>query len=200
MGSSEQIYNRVVGKLERIIEYADVRHLENLLWIVVGIIQQESVNLSKIAQSIPGETTSASRVTKIRRWLMNEKIDEWEYYQSILAHVMRNWRDKDIQVIVDGVSVFGGRFQIFRLSIAHGCRAFPLIWTVIPGKGLTTAQTLQPIFEQAAEFLKGRVRSVTLLADRGFRDYDWAELCLQVGWHYNIRIANNTHHSCLVRR
>jgi hypothetical protein len=31
---------------------------------------------------------------------------------------------------------------------------------------------IQPIFEQAAAFLKGRVRSVTLLADRGFRDYD----------------------------
>jgi hypothetical protein len=114
MGSSEQIYNRVVGKLEQVIEYADERHLKNLIWIVVGIIQQESVNLSKIAQSIPGESQAASRVTKIRRWLMNEKIEEWIYYQSILSYVMRNWRDKDIQVIVDGVSVFGERFVYFR--------------------------------------------------------------------------------------
>jgi hypothetical protein len=192
MGSSQEIYNRIEGKLESLIEYDDVRHLKNLIWVVVGIIQQESVNLSKIAQSIPGATTAQSRVTKIRRWLMNEQIDAWQYYQMILARVLKNWRDKDIKVIVDGVSVFGDRFQIFRLSIAHGCRAFPLHWAVIPGKGLTTAQVLQPIFEQAAAFLKGRVRSVTLLADRGFRDYDWAELCLAVGWHYNIRIAANT--------
>ncbi|MEW6735789.1 MAG: transposase [Acidobacteriota bacterium] len=123
---------------------------------------------------------------------MNENIDVWQYYQTILARVLKNWRDKDIKVIVDGVSVFGERFQVFRLSIAHGCRAFPLHWTIIAGKGLTTAQALQPIFEQAAEFLKGRVRTVTLLADRGFRDYDWAEVCLAVGWHYNIRIAANT--------
>jgi hypothetical protein len=192
MGSSEEIYNRIAGKLESIIEYEDIRHLKNLIWVVVGIIQQESVNLSKIAQSIPGATSAQSRVTKIRRWLMNEKIDVWQYYQTILARVIKNWGDKDIKVIVDGVSVFGDRFQIFRLSIAHGCRAFPLTWIVIAGKGLTTAQTLQPIFEQAAAFLKGRVRSVTLLADRGFRDYDWAQLCLMVGWHYNIRIAANT--------
>lgn len=192
MGSSQEIYNRIEEKLESIIEYDDVRHMKNLLWIVVGIIQEETVNLSKIAQSIPGKTKAQSRVTKIRRWLMNEKIDVWQYYKLILAHVLRNWRDKDIKVIVDGVSVFGDRFQIFRLSIAHGCRAIPLIWTVIPGKGLTTAQTLQPIFEQAAEFLKGRVSSVTLLADRGFRDCDWAELCLALGWHYDIRIADNT--------
>ncbi len=192
MGSSQEIYNRIVGKLESLIEYEDVRHLKNLIWIVVGIMQQETVNLSKIALSIPGKTQAQSRVAKIRRWLMNEKIDVWQYYKSILAKVIKNWRDKDIQVIVDGVSVFGERFQIFRLSIAHGCRAIPLIWTIIPGKGLTTAQALQPIFEQAAEFLKGRVRSVTLLADRGFRDYDWAELCLSIGWHYVIRIAANT--------
>jgi len=192
MGSSQQIYNRIEGKLESIIEYEDARNLKNLLWIVVGIIQQETVNLSKIAQSIPGETKAQSRVTKIRRWLMNEKIDTWQYYQKVLAQVLKNWRDKDINVIVDGVAVFGDRFQIFRLSIAHGCRAFPLIWRVIPGKGLTTAQALQPIFEQAAQFLKGRVRRVTLIADRGFRDYDWAELCLSIGWHYNIRIADNT--------
>jgi hypothetical protein len=75
MGSSQQIYNRIVGKMESIIEYDDARHLKNLLWIVVGIIQQETVNLSKIAQSIPGETKAQSRVTKIRRWLMNDKIN-----------------------------------------------------------------------------------------------------------------------------
>src|SRR5689334_17414530 len=134
MGSSQEIYNRIEGKLESIIEYEDVRHLKNLIWLVVGIIQQESVNLSKIAQSIPGETSAEARVTKIRRWLMNEKIDAWQYYQAILRRVIKNWRDKDIKVIVDGVSVFGDRFQIFRLSIAQGCRAFPLNWTVIAGK------------------------------------------------------------------
>ena len=110
MGSSQEIYNRIEGKLESIIEYDDVRHLKNLLWIVVGIIQQETVNLSKIAQSIPGESKAQSRVTKIRRWLMNEQIDVWQYYESILAQVLKNWRDKDIKVIVDGVSVFGDRF------------------------------------------------------------------------------------------
>src|ERR1051326_8127338 len=101
MGSSQEIYNRIEGKLESIIECEDVRHLKNLIWVVVGIIQQESVNLSKIALSIPGKTQAQSRVTKIRRWLMNEQIDVWQYYQSILARVLKNWRDKDIKVIVD---------------------------------------------------------------------------------------------------
>jgi DDE family transposase len=192
MGSSEQLYNRIVGRMESIIPYQDIRHLKNLLWIVVGIVQQESVHLSKIAQSIPGQTTAQSRVTKIRRWLMNEEIDVWQYYEPMLEQVLKSWKYSDITVIVDGVMVFGDRLQIFRLSLAHGCRAIPLIWRVIPGKGLTTVEALEPIFEKAAEFLRNHVASVTLLADRGFRDCDWAALCLSIGWHYNIRITDNT--------
>lgn len=34
---------------------------------------------------------------------------------------------------------------------------------------------------------------MTFLADRGFRDCDWAQLCLEIGWHYVIRLANNTY-------
>jgi hypothetical protein len=32
------------------------------------------------------------------------------------------------------------------------------------------------MFERAAAFLAGRVRRVSLLADRGFRDWNWAAL------------------------
>jgi hypothetical protein len=35
------------------------------------------------------------------------------------------------------------------------------------------------------------VASVTWLADRGFRDRDWAQHCCTLGWHYILRIANN---------
>lgn len=192
MGSSSKLYNRIVGKMESIISCADLRHMKNLIWIIVGIIQQESVALSKIAQSIPGETKAESRVTKIRRWLMNPRIDVWALYEPLLEQVLKKWKNLELTVIVDGVMVFGDRLQIFRLSFVHGCRAIPICWKVVVGKGLTTADVLEPMFKKAADFLSTRVKSVVLLADRGFRDHDWAELCLQLGWHYAIRIAANT--------
>jgi hypothetical protein len=34
---------------------------------------------------------------------------------------------------------------------------------------------------------------VTLFADAGFRDCDWAQLCAELGWKYAIRIACNTY-------
>ena len=36
------------------------------------------------------------------------------------------------------------------------------------------------------------VASVTVLADRGFRDRDWAQQWCALGWSYSMGIANNT--------
>jgi hypothetical protein len=49
------------------------------------------------------------------------------------------------------------------------------------------------MLEKAQRFLKRYVKRVTLLADAGFRDCDWAQLCLDLGWNYAIRIACNTY-------
>ena len=37
------------------------------------------------------------------------------------------------------------------------------------------------------------MKRVTFLADAGFRDCDWAQLCEELGWHYAIRMACNTY-------
>jgi hypothetical protein len=41
--------------------------------------------------------------------------------------------------------------------------------------------------------LKRHVQEVLFLADAGFRDWDWAQLCTELGWNYGIRIACNTY-------
>ena len=82
--------------------------------------------------------------------------------------------------------------QIFRLSLVHKNRAIPLAWKVIPGKGNPRISLLEGMLTQAAAVLNGSVGSVTLFADRGFRDHQWAKLCLRLGWQYVIRLPANT--------
>lgn len=52
-------------------------HMTNWIWIVVGIILGESIALSQIAIVIPKEVVDESRVTTIRHWLKNSKVDLW---------------------------------------------------------------------------------------------------------------------------
>lgn len=193
MSSSRELYTRLIQRLNPLVSVAHIAHLTNWVWIVVGILQAQSVALSQIAVYIPGEAQAESRVTTIRRWLMNFRVDVWEFYRPVLEQVLQHWQTVTAIVILDGVWVSGDRWQIFRLSLAHGGRAIPLVWLVVPGQGALPMEKLEALLERAAAFLQGRVHQVLFLADAGFRDCAWAQLCLKLGWNYGIRIASNTY-------
>jgi hypothetical protein len=193
MSISEELYTRLEKVIKPLVDVSHAHHLSNWLWIVVGIVQSNSVALGQIAVHLPMETKAEARVTRVRRWLKNLKVDVWAFYRPILEQVLRGWQGEDVRVILDGLMVFGDRLQVFRLSLEHGCRAVPLSWVVLEGKGLTQVEKLETMLRQVAEFLRDRVKSVVFLADRGFRDCDWAVLCIELGWHYDIRVACNTY-------
>jgi hypothetical protein len=193
MSISEELYTRLEKVIKPLVSVSHVHHLSNWLWIVVGIVKSNSVALGQIAVHLPMETKAEARVTRVRRWLKNLKVNIWGFYRPILEHVLRGWQGEEVHVILDGLLVFGDRLQVFRLSLEHGCRAIPLGWVVLEGKGLTQVEKLETMLRQVAEFLHERVKSVVFLADRGFRDCDWALLCNELGWHYGIRVASNTY-------
>jgi hypothetical protein len=193
MSSSLELYKRIIVTLHPLVRVSNRKQWSNWSWIIVGIVQANSVNLGQIVTYIPvGSRNAEARIATVRRWLANPKIDVWQFYRPILEHVLAEWRSVEAIVILDGVQVFGDRLQIFRLSLRHGNRAIPLVWTVLPGKGLTQAEKLDAMLTRSAEFLQGRFKRIRFLADAGFRDCDWAELCLKLGWHYNIRIPYST--------
>ena len=192
MSSSRELYTRVIHTLSPLVSVAHMAQLTNWVWIVVGMLQANSMALSRIATHIPGEAKAESRVTTIRRWLKNFRVDVWEFYRPVLEHALQGWQTVTAIVILDGVLVFGDRWQVFRLSLAHGGRAIPVVWLVLPGKGFTQMEKLETLLRRAAAFLNPRVKQVIFLADSGFRDCDWAQLCLKIGWNYAIRIASNT--------
>ena len=193
MSSSQELYNRMNEKLRELVSVKNGKQVTNWVWIVVGILQSQSPSLSQIANCLPMRTQAASRVTLIRRWLMNPHVKIWKFYKKILEHVLSGWSAVETYIILDGVMVFGDRWQIFRVSLQHGCRAIPIAWTVVEGNGLVKVTKLKRMLEKVQRFLKKYVKRVTLLADAGFRDCDWAQLCEKLGWNYAIRVACNTY-------
>jgi hypothetical protein len=199
-GSSYELYDRVSGTLVGLLSdhVSNIKQATNLIWLVVAVIEGQSIALSQLANLLPGDAEAESRVTRIREWLKNPQVQVWALYQVVLRHVLRGWQatsQPTLSVIVDGTLVFGDRLHIFRLSLAHGNRALPLAWIVVPGIGLVQAERLRPMFMQVAEFLWAYHPDarILLLADRGFRDHDWAVLCQELGWGYRIRIVRNIH-------
>ena len=193
MSSSQELYNRLDETLRAVVSVKNRKQITNWIWVIVGILQSESCQVSKIANYLPMRTKAESRVTLIRRWLRNSQVQVWPFYKKVLEHVFAGWSRVEVYLILDGVMVFGDRWQIFRVSVRHGCRAIPIAWTIVEGNGLVQVNKLKRMLEKVHRFMKRYVKRVTLLADAGFRDCDWAQLCLDLGWNYAIRIARNTY-------
>lgn len=193
MSSSQELYNQLSKKMRELVSVKNSKQISNWIWVVVGILQSESCHLGQIANYLPMKTKAESRVTLLRRWLMNSHVKVWSFYKKVLAHVFQGWSNITVTIILDGVMLFGDRWQVFRVSLLHGCRAVPLVWTVVEGKGLVKVNKLKGMLEKVQRFLKKYVKEVLFLADAGFRDCDWAQLCEELGWNYGIRIARNTY-------
>jgi Transposase DDE domain len=191
MSSSQQLYTAISSKLEQFHSQLHRRRLANWVWVIVGMILAKSVQLSAIANHIPASTAATARIAKVRRWLKNPHIDTQTLYQPIIQHVLEQWVNREVTIMLDGCFVYGDRLQMLRLSLSHCYRALPLAWKVVTTKGLVSLDVCEAMLEHVATLLK-RTRRVTFLADRGFRDRDWARKCRSLNWDYIIRIANNT--------
>jgi hypothetical protein len=194
MSSSYELYTRIIRTVRPLVTDSNMKQSNKWSWLAVAILQAKSIALGHLVLYIPvGSPEAEFRLTTLRRWLKNPRIEVWEfYYCPLLEHVLQRWAAVEAIVMLDGILVFGNRWQIFRLSLRHGNRAIPLVWTVIPGEGLTQVEQLETMLTRAASLLKPRVQTVCFLADAGFRDCDWAELCLKLGWHYNVRLSSHT--------
>jgi hypothetical protein len=116
MNSSQELYYRLIDTIRPLVNVSPVGHLHNWIWIVVGLLQANSMALSQIALHIPGQANAESRMTTVRRWLQDRQIDVWALYQPVLAHVLTGWRAVEATVILDGVEVLMDVCKFF------GCR------------------------------------------------------------------------------
>lgn len=191
MGSSYALYNRLFTYLRSVHPKPHVKRIGNWVWIMVGMILAQSVHLSQIAQHIPSKAKASGRIAQIRRWLSNCFVDPIQFYRPLIQEVLKNWAGRAAYVILDATAVNSGKLQVLRLSLSHCFRALPLTWLVFTGTGLVTVEQAATLLTEAL-LLLGGMATVTLIADRGFRDTDWAQKCLSLGWNYLIRVANNT--------
>jgi hypothetical protein len=191
MSISDELYTRVFTKLRAVHPEPHLKRIANWVWVIVGLILSQSVHLSQIAQHIPSDAQAAGRIAQVRRWLKNKFIDVPAFYRPLIIEALQAWAGKDVFVILDGCLVNHEALQFFRLSLSHCFRAIPLTWLTVKGPGLITVEKCDVLLNEAAQVLR-HVATVTFLADRGFRDKDWAKKCRKLRWNYGIRIANNT--------
>src|SRR6266508_2750591 len=168
MSSSQALCTQVHTKLASFHPALHLNRLAVWVWVVVGLIQSQSIHLSEIANHIPGETDAAGRIMRVRRWLASKWIVSRELYTPIIAAVVQPWAGREVTIMLDGCFIRHKALQILRVSLSHCYRALPLAWEVSTSKGNVELEVCETMLEHVAKVMR-RMRRITFLADRGFR-------------------------------
>src|SRR5215470_4980081 len=100
MSSSQQLYTQVFTKLQTLHPTMHLKRLAVWVWVVVGLIQGQSVQLSEIANHIPGDTQAVGRLARIRRWLASKWIVSRTLYQPLIEEVLQAWMGREVTIIL----------------------------------------------------------------------------------------------------
>lgn len=76
MENSPRLYSELVALCGQPGHWRDVRHLQTLAWMVVGLIQAQCVKLTAWVPFVRGRARYAqSTQRRFRRWLGNRRIE-----------------------------------------------------------------------------------------------------------------------------
>lgn len=128
---TSRLYNQLQTLLGQSIPWADRRHLQTLIWMVVGVICAECISLPR--WSIYSHTRAVfaqSHQRRFSRWLHNSRINVHKLYSPLIQTALADWESSTITVIED-TSLLWNEYCLIRLSVQYRGRAVPLVWRVI---------------------------------------------------------------------
>jgi hypothetical protein len=188
MEKSPRLYSELMELCGQPGQWRDVRHLQTLAWMVVGLIQTECVKLPAWVPFVQGRARYAqSTQRRFRRWLGNRRIEVAPLYGPLIQHALREWGTHTLYLALD-TSMLWNQYCLIRLSLVYRGRAVPVVWEVIEhGSSSVTHAAYAALLDAVPALLPTGVK-VVFLADRGFADTELMTHLRRLGWHFRIRI------------
>jgi len=192
MAKTSHIYNELRKLLGQSEHWADIRHLQTLIWMVVGLICSGCISLTKWTIYIESRAKYAqSHQRRFSRWLQNSRINVQRLYSPIIQTALSQWGSPEI-VLIEDTTMLWNRYCVIRVSVRYRGRAVPVAWRVIEHKSSSVSFEVYEHLLRRASRLLPKGAKVRFMADRGFADtklLHYLENDLQ--WHYRIRVKND---------
>lgn len=193
MSPTSRLYDALSQYLRQCnIEWQDVRHLQTLCWMMIGIIQSQNVHLNGFGVYVVSRAQVAqSHQRRFRRWLSNRRIDVVSAHHVLISQALCGWKGERLYLSLD-TTVVWNCFCIVWVGVVYRGRTVPVAWRVVAQSSSTVRLwTIQRVLRQAARVMPTGV-AIVLLADRGFADGKLMKYLREnLGWHFRIRIKRS---------
>jgi hypothetical protein len=117
MAKTSHIYNELLKLLGQSKQWADIRHLHTLIWMVIGLICSGSISLTKWTIYVDSRARFAqSHQRRFSRWLHNERINVQRLYSPIVKNALSQWNAPEI-VLIEDTTMLWNRYCLIRVSV-----------------------------------------------------------------------------------
>jgi len=102
--------------------------LTNLLLLMIGLYQSQSVHLNHIASRLPIRAKKRSLVKRLSRWLDNEAVDVATWYEPCSKWLIDSASSGgQLNLIVDTTKVSHSN-RLLCVAVGYQHRALPIMW------------------------------------------------------------------------
>jgi hypothetical protein len=192
MEKSSRLYNSLVGLLSHCQEWADIRHLYTLAWMLIGLIHSGSVNLTKWGDYVQSKALFAqSKQRRFSRWLHNPRINPTRLYSPLIQAALSHWQEENLFLSMD-TSMLWNKYCLIKIGVVYRGRCIPVAWRVLEhGSSSVAMKDYQNLLKRVSRLMPVGVK-VILLADRGFIDNQLLKYVKEhLSWPYRIRIKSD---------
>lgn len=118
------------------IQWRDIRHLNTLCWMMVGMIESQNVHLNGFGVYINSRAQYAqSHQRRFRRCLSNRRIDISAAHQALMAQALSKWGKKRLYLSLDTTMVWNC-FCIIWVGVVDRGRTVVVAWRIVPQASL----------------------------------------------------------------
>jgi hypothetical protein len=174
------------------------RSLKRVSLLVTGIVKGLSAAPAQLAEALsemnlsPAQAESIER--RIRRVENDPVIEVRRCFHPLVKAILQRSRIPELVLILDPTTQ-KDHLVMVSVNAWYRGRSLPLAWTVWPGnvplEGGSFWERMAALLAEVAELLPGGI-PVILLADRAFGTPMFTDLATQLGWHWIVRVQDQT--------
>jgi hypothetical protein len=187
------VYDTLRLRMRQLRPQERATRLQNMVWMMIGILQSRSVHLSRVAVKIPSGACAASITRRMSRFLDNPAVDVREWYAPLacqwLEYVGRT--SGQVRLIIDGTKI-GRHHQLLMVALGWRKRAIPIAWIWIDSlKGHSGIHRQEALLGYVRSLIPAQI-AVSLVGDTEFETVKLIRQLESWGWSYVLRQRAST--------
>ncbi len=163
--------------------------LQNLSELIAAVVMARSVQLARVGEELPVNTTEAAREQWVRRQLSNATEDTLHLFRPVAESLLAGFAGRTVRLILDPTDL-AADLTIVTIGLAYQGRALPLAWATVYIKPDTVKEAIQLLFAELKQWLPQDAH-VYLLGDREFHGEELLQLIQEQGWIPVVRTVGD---------